>query len=365
MATSHPIKIFATGLTGYIGGDALYALNQTHPEYEITALVRNTDKGAKIAQQYPKVKLVYGDLDSEDVLEAEAGKADVVCHFAHADHEPSIQAIVRGLSAKASKNKPRFLIHTSGTGILLFEDLRARTFGEAFREKVYDDLEGVKEVTSLPDDAIHRNVDKIVLEAGTQHADRIKTAIVCPPTIYGIGRGPDNQRSMQLPQLCASTIELGYAPRVNAGKTYWGNVHVQDLSDLYVKLIEQAAAGGATADWSGKPPIWGAEGYYFCENGEHVWGEVSQWVADEAKKQGLIETDEVRSLSTEEVAKISPYGPGLWGANSRARAKRARKILGWEAKGRSLRDEVKGTLEFEARKLGKTKGHAAVAAGET
>lgn len=73
-------------ITGYIGGDALYALNQSHPEYEITALVRNTDKGAKIAQQYPKVQLVYGDLDSEDVIEAEAGKADVVCRMSPHQH---------------------------------------------------------------------------------------------------------------------------------------------------------------------------------------------------------------------------------------------------------------------------------------
>ncbi|KAK4502832.1 hypothetical protein PRZ48_006258 [Zasmidium cellare] len=358
MTTTSPIKIFATGLTGYIGGDWLHAITQTHPEYQITALVRNSDKGAKIAQQYPKVKLVYGDLDSEDVIEAESRGADVVCHFAHADHEASANAIVRGLTAK---EKPGFLIHTSGTGILLFEDLRAKTFGQAFREKVYDDLEGVKEVTSLPDDAIHRNVDKIVLAAAKKG---VNTAIVCPPTIYGIGRGPDNTRSMQLPWLCEATIERGYAPRVNAGKTYWGNVHVHDLSDLYIKLLEQAAAGGATAEWNGKPAVWGEEGYYFCENGEHVWGEVSQWVADEAAKQGLIEKNEVRGLSDEEVSKISPYGPALWGANSRARAKRARKVLGWEPKAPSLKEEVKSTLEVEAKRLGKTKGHAAVAAGE-
>jgi hypothetical protein len=37
----------------------------------------------------------------------------------------------------------------------------------------------------LPDEAFHRNVDKIVLEAGAQHAASVKTAVVCPPTIYG------------------------------------------------------------------------------------------------------------------------------------------------------------------------------------
>lgn len=52
-------------------------------------------------------------------------------------------------------------------------------------EKEYNDLSGVEELTGLPDHAFHRDVDKIVLEAGTKHNDVIKTAIVCPPTIYG------------------------------------------------------------------------------------------------------------------------------------------------------------------------------------
>ena len=58
--------------------------------------------------------------------------------------------------------------------------MKTQTFGEA-SDKVYDDLEGVSEVTSLPDDAPHRVTDKIVLDAGTNHAGRVKTAVVCPP----------------------------------------------------------------------------------------------------------------------------------------------------------------------------------------
>jgi uncharacterized protein YbjT (DUF2867 family) len=34
----------STGATGYIGGDALYAVANTYPDLEITALVRNSDK---------------------------------------------------------------------------------------------------------------------------------------------------------------------------------------------------------------------------------------------------------------------------------------------------------------------------------
>lgn len=67
-----------TGTTGYIGGDALYVLMQAHPDSDVTCLVRSSEKGAAIASKYPKIKLVYGDLDSATILEEEAKKADIV-----------------------------------------------------------------------------------------------------------------------------------------------------------------------------------------------------------------------------------------------------------------------------------------------
>ncbi|TKA82784.1 hypothetical protein B0A55_01800 [Friedmanniomyces simplex] len=368
-------KIFVTGATGYIGGDALKTIVDAHPEYEITALVRNTDKGTQVAAQYARVKLVYGDLDSVDLITKEAERADIISNqprppplpdFANADHIPSAKALTAGLGAgQHSPTHPGFLIHTSGTGILLFTDIRAGTYGEA-SAKIYDDLENVSEVTSLPDDAPHRPVDKIVLAAGTEHGERVKTAIVCPPTIYGTGRGPGNQVSHQLPELCRATLTLGHGIQVGKGKSRWGNVHVRDLSRLYLRLVEEAAAGGSTAEWEGKPGVWGAEGYFFCENGEHEWGEIGGLVAKEAEKLGLIEKGQgVRSLGREEADRCTVWGSALWGANSRARAKRARAVLGWEAvEGVTIEGDVRGTLGREARVLGKVVGHAEVAAGD-
>ncbi|KXS93605.1 hypothetical protein AC578_2999 [Pseudocercospora eumusae] len=271
-------KLFVTGATGYIGGDALYAIVTAHPDYEITALVRNTDKGGKVAAQFASVRLVYGDLDSTALIEEESRAADIVCHFAHADHEASAKAIIKGLS---SRDKPGFLIHTSGTGILTFEDLREQTFGTTLRTKIYNDLENVSEVTSLPDDAPHRNVDKIILQAAKDFPEKVKTAIVCPPTIYGPGRGPDNQTSIQLPGLCRMSLKSRMAVKIETGKTMWNHIHIHDLSSLYLNLVQEAAAGGSTKEWPNKPATWGEQGYYFCENGEHVWGDVSLWIAEE------------------------------------------------------------------------------------
>ncbi|KAL2355853.1 hypothetical protein BJ546DRAFT_650612 [Cryomyces antarcticus] len=349
-------KIFALGATGYIGGDALYEIAHAHPEYEITCLVRNSDKGAQVASQYPKIKLVYGDLDSAELITGESAKADIVCNWANADHVAASNAIAQGLLTHSSIN-PAYWIHTSGTGILLFSDLQRKVFGEASAH-VYDDWDGIGEVTSLPDTAPHRNVDKIVLATGAgDNAAKVKTAIVCPPTIYGPGRGPGNRRSHQVPELARTTLERGQGFKVGKGETYWTSVHVHDLSRVYLSLVEAAAAGGA-------PATWGAEGYYFAENGDFVWGAVSELVATSAAKQGFIKDDTVVSVSPEEADTFTTWGSALWGANSRARAVRARKLFGWEPRAKALEEEVGETVRVEAQKLGLAKGHAKVAAGE-
>jgi nucleoside-diphosphate-sugar epimerase len=352
-------KLFVTGATGYIGGDALYAIATAHPEYEITALVRNTDKGAKVASHFSKVRLVYGDLDDEDLIEKESAASHIVCNWANADHEGCLNAIIRGLSKKHS-SAPGFLIHNSGAGILAWSDIRNQRFGEALSEKVYNDLDGVHELLSMPEDAPHHFSDKVVLRAAEQ-TKSVQTAIVCPPAIYGAGRGPDNQRSVQIPELCAATIKNEFTPKINAGQAWWNFVHVHDLSALYLLLVEKAAAGGITADWEGKPATWGKEAYYLCENEEHIWEEVSGWIAEEAKEIGLVKEAVVNGISPEEGEKLSHWAGVLWGANSRGKAERAKKVLGWEAK-KTLKEELKEQLEIEARRV--KPGHAAVAAGD-
>jgi hypothetical protein len=78
----HPVFVSnrsrSVGATGYIGGDALHEIVQKHPEYEIVCLVRDSDQGALVASQYEKIRLVYGNLDSVELLELEARKADIV-----------------------------------------------------------------------------------------------------------------------------------------------------------------------------------------------------------------------------------------------------------------------------------------------
>ncbi|KAJ4263353.1 hypothetical protein NW762_006171 [Fusarium torreyae] len=345
-------KVFITGTTGYIGGDAFHALYKAQPDWSYTVLVRSEDKGKSIQKQYPEVKLAIGSLDDSAIIKKAASEADIVIHTADSsDHQGAAQAIGAGLRSTHSSANPGYWIHVSGTGILCWYDMDNKRYGEGpLPEQAYDDLEGVDKVTSLPDTAFHRDVDKIVLSEAAQTPDAVKVAIVCPPTIYGTGRGPVNQRSRQIPGLTATTLEKGFGPIIGAGKTEWDNVHVHDLSQLIVLLSQRASSSDKHDD---AQEIWGPKGYFFAENGTHRWSEISRLIAKEAHKQGVIDSDKTKTLDPEEAKEKLGFEALSWGLNSRGEARRARKFLGWKPEGQSLEDWLSESVQTEARRLSK------------
>jgi hypothetical protein len=69
-------------------------------------------------------------------------------------------------------------------------------------------------------------------------------------------------------------------------------------------------------------------GYLFPENGEHVMGELMKTIAQELKKQGVLETDEVVSVEAAdlELKRVSGTVAGKYhcGGSPRARGPKAR-----------------------------------------
>ena len=259
-----------------------------------------------------------------------------------------MSAIVKGLAAQ-SPDHIGYFIHTSGDSILKYPDIERDVFGEA-STKVFDDWNGIEEIRSLPDFAPHRPVEKIIFAASESHKS-IRTAIVCPPTIYGEGRGPGNQQSIQVPALVRIALERKGAIHVGRGEAYLTTIHVSDLSDLYLKLFDAASAGGGSASWD-------ENGYYFANAEELHWGDVSKSIALEALKLDLIPSAEVVSISTKEANEMMKMGAELLGGNSRQRAIRARKLLGWTPRGQPLLEGIEELVTMEARKLGLIQGHA-------
>jgi len=77
--TSEPPHVAVTGAAGYIGSRVIYELQQTHPNWEITA-IDNFYLGT--VQSVGDVDIEHVDIRNQDRLEAALDGADVVMHLA-------------------------------------------------------------------------------------------------------------------------------------------------------------------------------------------------------------------------------------------------------------------------------------------
>lgn len=125
------IKIFVTGVTGYIGSAVLSLLLQQGEKYSITALVRSS-AAANLLRNLG-VTPVFGTLNDSDTLQQAALESDVVLNIADCAHLGAAQALVKGLKAKEEKG---LLIHTSGT-VIVSDDSK----GEYASQQIYSDLD--------------------------------------------------------------------------------------------------------------------------------------------------------------------------------------------------------------------------------
>ncbi|KAI0126388.1 hypothetical protein BJ170DRAFT_628640 [Xylariales sp. AK1849] len=344
------LKIFLTGVTGYIGGEAFFQLYSklstgTHSSVRYALLVRNEERGKLVSEQYPpsehpNLRLVYGTLDDTEVIAKEAANADIVIHTADsADNEPSARAIASGLAKGHTEEKPGYWVHVSGTSILTWHDQARQHYSQApDPEDELHDIEDIDRITTLPDQAAHRSIDKLVLAANEN--GRVRTLIVCPPTIYGKGSGPVNQRSMQVYNMAKFTFEHGYAPINPPGKAEWNNVHIHDLGHLFVLAVQAAL----DEEKSSNPEIFGPKGYFFLEHGSHVWSEVAESIAYWCRQLGYIPNAETREL---DIGFFRPNYPS-WVFNSKGVAARARQYLDWIPSGQSLEDSMAEIVRSEA-----------------
>lgn len=324
--------------------------------------MRTEEKASLLQKAFPTIRTVLGTLEDSDLLKSEAANADIVLHAADAsDHEGAARAIASGLIAGHSEASPGYWLHTGGTGILTYADEKAGKLGE-WEAQEWNDWSGVAELTSLPDEAFHRNVDRVVLATGTEFAGRVKTAVVCPPTIYGKGRGPVGTRSRQAYELARLILEAEFIPIVGEGKARWDHVHVFDLSRVYLLLAEAAAAavggkkeGMGDATGEEEREMWGERGYYFVPGGRHVWGEVAEAMGRQAEVMGLVGDKKLEKagLSREKAMEQAGFQAVSWGLNSQGRGERAAKVLGWRPEGPGLYEEIPRILSEEAERMGR------------
>lgn len=282
------MKVFITGVNGYIGGTIANLL--ISKGYEVSGLVRRPELLSPLADM--GIKAIAGNIDNAALLQSAAAGADAVIHTASHIDPYSIEVLLTTL-----KGTGKTLIHTSGSSIL-----GRKEYGAAAGFIYTEDYPIAPRIERIAWTGINNHV---LQAAGTG----IRTIVIIPTMVYGIGTGL-HKESIQLPLLYKVSKEKGQGIYVEKGESIWSNVHVADLAELYVKALENAPAGSA----------------FYAENGEASFKDLA------AAMSAKLGVEKTLSLSMDEA--IGIFGPDMshygLASNSRASSEKARRMLGWQ-----------------------------------
>lgn len=345
-------RIFLTGATGYIGGQALYSICTALPDLSVRALVRDAAKAQVIKAAFPNVEPVEGSLDDLATIQREVMEADIILNLADTTHMKSVRVIHRGVIGNdRTGNKPAYWIQMSTGRVLAAAEIDDSSYiPGSSSDTTFDDLEGIVAIQDVIKKHPFRDMDNYILDVAASSWG-VNTALIIGPLIYGKGQGPVNQGSLQLETITRTTLQRGRGVQVGKGESRWGDVHISDLGDLFVCLVKAAVNGRANED-----QIWNANGIYIPSIGERSFGELSRRVAATAAQKGLISTDEVDEVLQDEAKELHPAAAILFGTNARGIGRRGRELLGWEPKygENGIVEDISRVVDEEAQALGRT-----------
>ncbi|MBT2621162.1 NAD-dependent epimerase/dehydratase family protein [Chryseobacterium sp. ISL-6] len=292
-------KVLITGITGYIGGTIAKKLQEK--SYHVIGLVRNNAQVKELESL--GIESIIGNIHDESVLKSAIANADAIIHNADsADDAYAVDSIINALEGSG-----KTLIFTSGSAILGGKENGEKS-DFVFTEDI--PLNPRLEMASrvLINDYVLRSAQK-----------NIRSIVIVPTMVYGTGLGLKKD-SIQIPALTQFSKEKGFGIYFGKGENIWSNVHIEDLSDLYVLALKNAKAGSI----------------YYAENGSSTIKNIAENIS---RKHNL---NPAQSLNVQEaVNKFGPAG-GYFGfaSNSLCSADKAKTELGWNPQYSSIENFI-------------------------
>lgn len=205
---------------------------------------------------------------------------------------------------------------------------------------MWSDVSSLGEIQALPWTALHRNTERILHAEAARGGGQVNVAIMCPPDIYGRGKGLGKARSAFVPFFVQEARRVGRAFYYGEGANTRSWVHIDDLMRVYLRVVEAAVAGGSAA-----VDFFNGNGYYFAGTQEHSHLEVAKVVGRVLHQEGVIEDPEPMQVNLEQLdLMLKPIMPGLsrylFASNSRTRAERAESLFGYRGEAPRLSEAL-------------------------
>ena len=243
------MKVFLTGGSGYIGSAVALALKKAG--HDVLALVRSEAKGEALKKA--GVKLAVGELGNPAGY---AGAAWGRAAFVHVAQDWSAQGPEldrRTISSARDLLRGQVgatFIYTSGCWV------------QGPTDGVADESTPTKPARAVSWRPAH---EQAALEMAR---DGIRSVVVRPGIVYGGARGG-------IPAMFFGTaLKHGAAHTVGGGENHWPLVHIDDLAELYVRLVERAPAGSV---------------YYAADASRLTQREIAEAAARAASKDGKVQ----------------------------------------------------------------------------
>ncbi|MEN0129715.1 MAG: NAD-dependent epimerase/dehydratase family protein [Brevundimonas sp.] len=219
------MNVLLTGSTGYIGSAVLRVLRERG--HDVLAIVRS-ESAAEVARAAGAVAVV-GDLRARDELVELLRSVDGAIHLAAVDDgtAPEFDDAVIDAVVAAFEGTDKPYVHTSGVWI----------WGAGA---------DLTEQSPLDPPAI---VAWRLARESRLLGSGVRASIIAPGIVYGHGRGigvgvlADGKRD-----------DSGALLLVGDGEQHWTTVHVDDLAELYVQVLQAAPKGERFLGVSGENP---------------------------------------------------------------------------------------------------------------
>ncbi len=223
--------VLVTGGAGYVGAVLVPKLLDKGYQVKVLDLYIYGDDVLEAVRGNPSLKEVKGDVRDRAVLEREIPGTDAIIHLACISNDPSYELdpdlgksinydAFMPLVGIAKKNRVQRFIYASSSSV----------YGIKQEEEVTEDLP----LEPLSDYSRYKALcEEVLLDSAT---DDFIVTVVRPSTVCGYS--PRQRLDLTVNILTHQAIKMGQIT-VFGGEQKRPNLHIEDMSDVYLFLLEQ------------------------------------------------------------------------------------------------------------------------------